>query len=103
MKILVAAILLLVVAVSTARADEPPAAVSLFDEGNRLYEHGQFEAACGKYEASLELDASSLDTRGRLALCYEKIDRLASAWTAWRRVKADAHRGGRSKAEKIAS
>ncbi len=87
-----------------AYADESAAAVSLFDEGNRLYEAGSFAQACPKYEASLRLDASSIDTRGRLALCYEKTGRLASAWSAWREVKSRAGRSlGRERAVDIAT
>src|SRR5262245_41400370 len=95
----------LVAGASAAYADgESAAAVSLFDEGNRLYEAGKFAEACPKYEASLRLDAASLDTRGRLAFCYEKVGRLASAWTAWREVKARAGRIlGRERAVEIAA
>jgi hypothetical protein len=99
-----AAALLVLLASPALRADESAAAVSLFDEGNRLYEAGDFAAACPKYEASLRLDATSIDTRGRLALCYEKTGRLASAWTSWREVKARASRSlGRERAVDIAS
>jgi hypothetical protein len=98
------ATLVLLTFTSAARADESAAAVSLFDEGNRLYEAGNFAAACPKYEASLRLDASSIDTRGRLALCYEKTGRLASAWSAWREVKSRAGRSlGRERAVEIAA
>src|SRR5687768_4773890 len=86
-----------------AHADSA-AAVSLFDEGNRLYEAGNFAEACPKYEASLRLDATSIDTRGRLALCYEKVGRLASAWSAWREVRSRASRvAGRERAADIAA
>jgi hypothetical protein len=97
------AALVLLAAAPSAHADESAAAVSLFDEGNRLYAAGDFAAACPKYEASLRLDASSVDTRGRLALCYEKTGRLASAWTAWREVRSRAGRtAGRERAVEIA-
>ena len=86
-----------------AYADDA-AAVSLYDEGQRLYSAGNYAEACPKFEASLRLDPSSVDTRGRLALCYEKVGRLASAWSAWREVKVRAGRMlGRERAVEIAS
>ena len=70
-----------------AQATDPTAAKMLFDEGNLLYKAGDFAAACAKLEASFTLNPL-IGTRGRLAECLEKVNRLASAWTAWRDVSA---------------
>ena len=60
-------------------------AQSLFDEGIRLLNAGDFAAACPKFEESLK-HLPGLGTRGKLAECYEKAGRLASAWATWKEV-----------------
>tara|TARA_R110002096_G_scaffold44526_13_gene120498 strand:- start:78574 stop:79590 length:1017 start_codon:yes stop_codon:yes gene_type:complete len=61
------------------------AAQALFDEGQRLMKAEKFAEACAKFEASVGL-APGLGSRGRLAQCYEKIGKTASAWAAFRQV-----------------
>ena len=61
------------------------AAESLREEGSRLFKEGKYTQACPKLRASLDLRRSPF-TAGRLAQCYEKIGRLASAWAQWRAV-----------------
>jgi hypothetical protein len=69
------------------------AAEQLFVEGRALMEQQQFEAACPKLQASLELDPAS-GTQINLALCYEKLGKLASAWRHYREASDRAVRDG---------
>lgn len=78
----------LLLATSTAFAQSPEdraAAQALFDEGQRLMRAKKYEEACKKLEASLGL-LPGLGTRGKLAQCYEKVGKTASAWAAFRYV-----------------
>jgi serine/threonine-protein kinase len=77
-------------------ADQPQAQV-LFDEGQRLFKESKFDAACGKLESSIRLCPRFLGARGRLAECYEKTGRLASAWASWRDVAGIAQKSGNDK------
>lgn len=58
-------------------------AEQLFVQGRQLMADGDFAAACPKFAASLELDAT-LGTRLNLARCYEKLGKLTSAWARYR-------------------
>jgi len=69
------------------------AAEQLFVEGRALMEQQQFEAACPKLQASLELDPAS-GTQINLARCYEKLGKLASAWRHYREASDRAVRDG---------
>ena len=71
-----------------ARADEPTGR-ALFDEAEKLMKAGQIANACEKYAASQHEFARSV-TLLRLADCYEKIGRTASAWSTYREVKVAA-------------
>jgi len=66
---------------------------ALFDDGVRLYADGHYAAACAKLEASLRLYAG-IGTRGKLAECYEKVGRTASAWAMYQEVAVLAGRAG---------
>lgn len=75
---------------------------ALFNEGVALFNKGDFEAACPKLEASLK-HYPGLGTRGKLAECYEKLGRFASAWQVYREVAQLATRSGDPTREQIAS
>ena len=75
---------------------------ALFNEGVALYNKGDFEAACPKLEASLKAFAG-IGTRGKLAECYEKLGRYASAYAAYREVAQLATRSGDPAREQVAS
>lgn len=54
-------------------------AVQLFNEARKLMTDKNFAAACPKLEESYKLDPA-VGTTFNLALCYEKTDRLATAY-----------------------
>lgn len=74
---------------------------ALFDEANKLMDAGRDAEACPLFERSLALD-SSLGTRLNLAICYEKIGRLGSAYRLLREVSQVAHDTGKNKREETA-
>jgi hypothetical protein len=75
---------------------------ALFNDGVALFNKGDFEGACPKFEASLK-NYPGLGTRGKLAECYEKLGRFASAWTTYREVAQLATRSGEPAREQFAS
>jgi hypothetical protein len=91
--------------VSPAQAQDAPAQAAgraLFNEGVALFNKGEFEAACPKFEASLK-QFPGIGTRGKLAECYEKVGRYASAYQAYREVAQLATRTGDPAREQVAS
>ena len=75
---------------------------ALFNEGTALFARADYEAACPKLEASLKA-YPGIGTRGKLAECYEKLGRYASAWAAYREVAQLAMRSGDPTREQVAS
>ncbi len=71
------------------------ASISLYDEGRRLFEAKQYDLACPKFDASLQLNSEDIDVRGMLALCYERAGKLASAWAQFRELRVRAQRASR--------
>src|SRR5262245_30080011 len=65
------------------------AAEALFSAGRDLMTAGKFDEACAKYEASQKLDAG-LGTLLYLADCYERANRLASAWATFKEAESIA-------------
>lgn len=99
------ALLAIATAVTPARAQDAQTQAmgrALFNEGVALFNQGDFEAACPKLEASLK-HYPGLGTRGKLAECYEKLGRFASAWQAYREVAQIAKKSGDPTREQIAS
>jgi hypothetical protein len=88
-------------AVQAQGASDKAAAQALFDEGQNLFKANDFAAACPKFEASLA-KFDGLGTRGKLAECYEKAGRVASAWAMWREVGVLAKRVNDQKRQQIA-
>ncbi len=78
---------------SSARAD-PFAAEALFQEGRRLLDTGDFEAAAEKFLQSEAEDPAS-GTLMNVALCRERQGRLATAWAYYASAAALARRDGR--------
>lgn len=74
-----------------ARAQSPtavpdPVAQALFQDGRDLVDKGQWDAGCTKFEASMLLYPAA-STLLNIAHCYEHKSRLASAWSAYKRVQ----------------
>ncbi len=76
-------------AAPAARADDTKvvAAEALFNEGRALLDRGRFEEACERFERSEQIDPA-VGTLLNLGECYEKLDRIASAWAAYRQAVA---------------
>lgn len=90
------------VPVNSASPDSRAAAEALFEEGVRLYEAGDYAAACQKLEASETLDAA-VGTLLHLADCYERLGRTASAWARFREARSLAQTQGMPARERIAA
>ena len=89
--VVLSAIMLLV---APLHAQQPVnAAQQAFEEGLALMKDGQYAAACEKLEVSQRIEAG-MGTQFRLAECYEKQGRLASAWKNFRAVAAQARAEG---------
>src|SRR3954463_9284040 len=65
---------------SAQPARDPAMAESLFARGKALLEQGDWPGACGKFQASLELDPS-VSTALKIARCHEHEGKLALAWS----------------------
>jgi hypothetical protein len=89
---------------ASARADvaaDKAAAEALFDEAKTLLKNGDAAAACPKFAESQRLDPG-VGTLLYLGSCYERIDRLASAWATFREAAALAHGAAQGEREKTA-
>lgn len=86
-----ASLALLAASAGDARADggksAQATAAALSQEGVQLFDDGDIEAACERFEASLEL-YDDVTTQGRLATCFESLGRVGSAFRTWRAVAA---------------
>lgn len=74
----------------------------LFQEGVKLFNRGQFEEACPMFEESLTLFAG-VGTRGKLAECYERSGRTASAWRLYKEVAKLARQMNDAQRAKVAA
>ncbi|AKV02171.1 hypothetical protein AKJ09_08834 [Labilithrix luteola] len=75
---------------------------ALFNEGVALYNDGKFAEACAKLETSLKY-FPGIGVRGKLAECYEKLGRYASAWSMYKEVADLATRSGEPTREAVAN
>lgn len=104
--------LLVCAALATVATAAPPASAqsaaaqaqgrALFDEGVALMGQHRYAEACPKLEASLDR-FPGIGTRGKLAECYEKAGRLASAWRTYRDVARLAAEANEPAREKVAA
>jgi len=83
-------------------APERAAAEALYQQGNELMADKRFAPACEKFEGSQQLDPA-LGTMLRLADCYDRVGRSASAWGLFREGVSLAHSRGETEREKIAT
>ena len=88
-------------ALAQTSSEKAASAQALFDEGLRLMNAGQPASACPKFAASQKLDPG-MGTRFRLAECYEKVGKTASAWALFIEISDEARGAKRSDREKIA-
>jgi serine/threonine-protein kinase len=90
---------------AVARSEVSPAvkasAEALFNDGITLVSAGRFAEGCAKFEGSQALEAT-LGTELRLADCYERIGRTASAWALFKESQGIAHRNGELQREDVA-
>lgn len=82
-------------------SEEEAAAQAAFDEGIRLMAAGQYEQACERIAKSLELDPG-MAAQFRLAECYDKQGRTASAWKNYHDVAKAARAAGMADRAKVA-
>jgi hypothetical protein len=82
-------------------SEKAASAQALFDEGLRLMNAGQPASACPKFAASQKLDPG-MGTKFRLAECYEKVGKTASAWALFIEIGDEARGAKRPDREKIA-
>ena len=83
-------------------ATDRAAAQVLFDEGRKLTESDDWEQACVKFQESMRLHPAT-GTQLNLARCYEKINKLASAWINWVEAKDRAIAAGRNASKTMAT
>jgi len=87
---------LVVPALPSAQAEDKAMAVSLFDEGKKLMEAGKYAEACPKLEASRKADPSADGVVLRLALCYQGLNKHATAWGLFKESLARAEKAKRN-------
>jgi hypothetical protein len=104
----IAALSAATLAARTAHADDTDAdgnrqsaALALFQEGRRLVEAERYAEACPKFADSLKLDPG-VGTMLNLAVCYERIGKTASAWSAYLDAAAAARDKGETERERVA-
>jgi serine/threonine-protein kinase len=81
---------------------EKAAAEALFQKGVELMAAGKAVEACEKFDGSQQLDPA-LGTILRLADCYERTGKTASAWALFQQAAATATAQGQSERNKIAA
>jgi hypothetical protein len=83
-------------------AQQKAAAEALFNEGQELLFHRQYEAACRRFEQSQAIDPG-VGTLLYLGDCYQRLGRFASAWAIYREAYSAARAGGQPERSRVAS
>src|SRR6185369_7977058 len=78
-------------------SDTKAKANELFADGQHLIAAGDFDGACSKFEASLQL-LDRLGVRLNLADCHERQGRTATAWAEFREAASQADKQGDDRA-----
>ncbi|HEY5955806.1 MAG TPA: hypothetical protein VIV60_04600, partial [Polyangiaceae bacterium] len=86
---------------SHAHADATDDARNLFREARQLLTEGQVQAACHRFERSLQLESGS-GTEFNLADCWERLGRTASARELFLKVSSDSKRQGQTERAEVA-
>ncbi|HWA72931.1 MAG TPA: tetratricopeptide repeat protein [Polyangiaceae bacterium] len=84
------------------RPAESAAAEALFQQAATLMGEGKYSEACEKFEGSQQLDPA-LGTMLRLADCYDRTGRTASAWSMFEDVASLARARGDSERQQMAN
>ncbi len=71
----------------TARADQRAEADAAFKHGREAFKAEKYQEACDAFEESQSLDPQ-LGTKFNLAQCYEKVGKLATAYTMYNELLA---------------
>lgn len=87
--------------VARAQTDSQKAAQLLFDEAIDLLGKGKAGDACPKLEQSYKLDPA-VGVQFRLAECYEKVGKVASAWSTFQAVADTMRKVGNAEKEGVA-
>lgn len=87
---------------SPASPTDTAAAEVLFQQAQKLFADGDYAAACPKFATSYQLDPG-LGTLLNLARCYEKANKVASAWVVYVDLASLAARAGQADRHAIAT
>jgi hypothetical protein len=90
-----------VVLAQRARADDTHDPEALFSEGLALIEAEQYAAALTKLEEAQRRDPG-IGTEFNIAICYEKLGKIGSAWHHYANVERLAHTSGKRQREEHA-
>jgi hypothetical protein len=82
-------------------AADKASAEALFNDGIALVRAGRFAEGCAKFEGSQALEPT-LGTELRLADCYDRVGKTASAWALFKESQGLAHRQGEEDREDVA-
>jgi len=83
-------------------ATQKATAETLFQRGVSLAESGRVADACTQFDASLQIDPA-LGTLFRLADCYDRIGRTASAWALFSEAQARSRAAEQGARERMAA
>lgn len=83
-------------------ATQKATAETLFQRGVELVEGGRLDDACTQFDASLQIDPA-LGTLFRLADCYDRVGRTASAWALFAEAQARAKAAEQTARERMAA